>query len=76
MNEHTLGEDFAVLMDMALIHISAETKQMLQKEFGHIRVIMIPPHTTSFSKPCDVGLMRPNKSTIRRTACENYARAI
>ena len=46
VNEHTLGEDFAVLMDMALIHISAETKQMLQKEFGHIRVIMIPPHTT------------------------------
>ena len=76
VNEHTPGQDFALLMDMALIHISAETKQMLQEEFGHIRVIMIPPHTTSFLQPCDVGLMRPFKSTIRRTACENYARAI
>ena len=46
------------------------------REFGHIRVIMIPPHTTSFLQPCDVGLMRPFKSTIRRTACDNYARAI
>ena len=63
-------------MDMAPIHISAETKKMLQEEFGHIRVIMIPPHTTCFSQPCDVGLMRPFKSTIRRTACENFARAI
>ena len=34
---------------------------MLQEEFGHIRVIMIPPHTTSFLQPCDVGLMRPFK---------------
>ena len=76
MNEHTPGQDFAVLMDMAPIHVSAETKQMLQEEFAHIRVIMIPPHTTSFLQPCDVGLMRPFKSTIRRTACENYARAI
>ena len=76
VNEHTPGQDFAVLMDVAPIHISAETKQMLQEEFGHIRVIMIPPHTTSFLQPCDVGLMRPFKSTIRRTACENYARAI
>ena len=47
-----------------------------QEEFGHIRVIMIPPHTKSFLQPCDVGLMRPFKSTIRRTACENYARTI
>ena len=76
VNEHTLGQDFAVLMDVAPIHISAETKQMLQEEFGHIRVIKIPPHTTGFLQPCDVGLMRPSKSTIRRTACENYARAI
>ena len=76
VNEHTPGQDFAVLMDMAPIHISAETKQMLQEEFGHICVIMIPPHTTSFLQPCDVGLMRPFKSKIRRTACENYARAI
>ena len=44
VNEHTPGQDFAVLMDMAPIHISAETKQMLQEEFGHIRVIMIPQH--------------------------------
>ena len=65
-----------MLMDMAPVHISAETKQMLQEEFGHIRVIMIPPHTTSFLQPCDVVLMRPFKSTIRRTACENFARAI
>ena len=28
---HTLGQDFAVFMDMAPIHISAETKQMLQE---------------------------------------------
>ena len=76
VNEHTPGQDFAVLMDMAPIHVSAETKQMLQEEFAHIRVIMIPPHTTSFLQPCDVGLMRPFKSTIRRTACKNYARAI
>ena len=76
VDEHTPGQDFAVIMDMAPIHISAETKQMLQEEFGHIRVIMIPPHTTSFLQPCDVGLMRPFKSTIRRTACENYAKAI
>ena len=76
VNEHTPGQDFAVLMDMALIHISAETKQMLQEEFGHIRVIMIPPHTTSFLQLCDVGLVRPFKSTTRRTACETYARAI
>ena len=48
-----------------------KAEQMLQEEFGHIRVIMIPPHTTSFLQPCDVGLMRPFKSTIRRTACEN-----
>ena len=75
VNEHTPGQDFAVLMDMAPRHISAETKQMLQEEFGHIRVIMIPPHTTSFLQPCDVELMRPNKRTIRRTACEIYARA-
>ena len=76
VNKHTPEQDFAVLMDMAPIHISAETKQMLQEEFGHIRVIIIPPHTTSFLQPCDVGLMRPFKSTIRRTACENCARAI
>ena len=76
MNEHTPGQDVAVLVDMAPIHISAETKQMLQEEFGHIRVIMIPPHTTNFLQPCDVGMMRPLKSTMRRTACENYARAI
>ena len=37
---------------------------------------MIPPHTTSFLQHCDVGLMRPFKSTIQRTVCENYARAI
>ena len=76
VNEHTLGQDFAVFMDMAPIHISAETKQMLQEEFGHIRVTMIFPHTTSFSQPCDVGLMRPFKSTIRRTARKNCTRAI
>ena len=28
VNEHTPGQDFAVLMDMAPIHISAATKQM------------------------------------------------
>ena len=70
------GKIFAVLMDMAPVHVSAETKQMLHEEFGHIRIIMIPPHTTSFLQPCDVGLMRPFKSTIRRAACENYAKAI
>ena len=75
-NEHTLGQDFAVLMDMAPVHISVETKQMLQEEFGHTRVIMIPPDAKSFLQPCGVGLMRPLKSTIRWTACENYARAI
>ena len=53
VNEHTPGQDFAVLMDMAPIHISAETKQVLQEEFGHIRVIMNPTHTTSFLQLCD-----------------------
>ena len=53
LNAHTPGQNFAVLMDMALVHISADTKQMLQEEFGHIRVIMIRPHTTSFLEPCD-----------------------
>ena len=51
MNEHTRGQDFAVLMDAASVHISAENKQMLQEEFGHIRIIMILPHTTSFFAP-------------------------
>ena len=46
VNGHTPGQDFAV-------HISAETKQMLQEEFGHIRAIMILPHTTRFLQPCD-----------------------
>ena len=76
VNEHTPGQDFAVLMEMASIHISAETKKMLQEEFGHIRVIMIPSYTTSFLQLYDVVLMSPFKSTIRRMACENYARAI
>ena len=58
------------------VHISAETKQMLQEEFGHIRIIMIPPQTTSFLQPCDVVFMRSFKSTIRRTACEKCAKAI
>ena len=77
VNAHTPGQDFAVLMDVALVHISAETKHMLQGEFGHIRIIMIPPQTTGFLQPCDVGFMRPLKSTIlRRTACEKCAKAI
>ena len=66
VNEHTLGQDFTVLMDKAPIHVSADT----------IRIIMIPPQTRSFLQPCDVGLMRPFNSTIRRTACENCAKAI
>ena len=57
-----------MLMDMASIHISVETKQMLQEEFGHIRVIMIPPHTTSFLLPCDVGLMRHPSTTTPMTS--------
>ena len=69
VNEHTPGQDFAVLVDMAPIHVSAETKQMLQEEFGHIRVIMIPPHITSFLQPCDVGLMRPFQEHDSK-ACE------
>ena len=68
VNAHTLGQDFAVLMDMAPVHISAEIKQMLQEELGHIRIIMIPPQTTNFLQPCDVVFMRPFQSTHRRTA--------
>ena len=65
-----------MLMDMAPVCISAETKQMLHEEFGHIRIIMIPPQTTSFLQPCDVGVMLPFKSTLRKTACDKYAKAI
>ena len=35
VNEHTFGRDFAVLMDMAPIHISAETKQMFPPHSRH-----------------------------------------
>ena len=69
MNELSPGQDFAVLLDMALIHISAETQQMLQEEFGHIRVIMIPSTYNELPAALRCG-------TIRRTACENYARSI
>eukprot|EP00971_Amphidinium_carterae_P178701 3544845-Amphidinium_carterae.2 len=42
----------------------------------HLPCIMIPLHCTSFLPPCAVGLMRPFKSAVRRTACEHYAKAI
>eukprot|EP00971_Amphidinium_carterae_P179696 3563882-Amphidinium_carterae.1 len=49
---------------------------MLKEVFPWIGIIMIPPHCTSFLQPCDVGLMRPFKSAVRRTACARYAKAI
>ena len=73
-NERTPVQDFSVLMDMALVHISAETKQMLQQECRPY-TIMIHPQTTSFLQPCDVGLVRPFKSTLRRTGCDQCAKA-
>ena len=41
VNEHTPGQDFAVLMDIAPVDISAETEQVLREEFVHIRIIMM-----------------------------------
>ena len=68
---------FAVMMDMASVHTSAETMEMLKTEFDWVKPIFVPPpHTTSFLQPCDVGLMRPFKKKVRETACTNYALAL
>eukprot|EP00971_Amphidinium_carterae_P112586 2229707-Amphidinium_carterae.1 len=66
---------FAVLMDMAPVHTSAETMNMLEEDFPWIGIIMIHPHCTSFLRPCDVGLMTPFKRAVRRTARERCAKA-
>ena len=41
VNEHTPGQDFAVLMDIAPVNISVETELVLREEFVHIRIIMM-----------------------------------
>ena len=71
VNKHTPEQDFASAHGHgAYPHQCRDQTDACKRSFGHIRVIIIPPHTTSFLQPCDVGLMRPFKSTIRRTACE------
>ena len=60
-------------MDMAPIQIRAKTKQM---EFRPHWRHHDPSTFNELLTALRCGLMRPFKSTIRRTACENYARAI
>eukprot|EP00971_Amphidinium_carterae_P230129 4567317-Amphidinium_carterae.1 len=76
VNAETPQKPFVVLMVMAPVHTSSETMSMLKENFPWIGIIMIPPHCTSFLQPCDVGLMRPFKSVVRRTSCERYAKTI
>eukprot|EP00971_Amphidinium_carterae_P177362 3517599-Amphidinium_carterae.1 len=65
VNAETPQEPFAVLMDMAPVHTSAETMTMLKEDIPWIGIIRIPPHCTNFLQPCNVGLTRPFKSAAK-----------
>ena len=61
---------------MASIHASEATLAAMKAAFPHIVLCFIPPHSTSYSQPCDVAVFRSFKSCIQAQASATLARSV
>ncbi|KAF7796672.1 hypothetical protein EIP86_007855 [Pleurotus ostreatoroseus] len=55
-------------IDVWSVHRSEEFRTWLRKTYPWIRLIFVPAGCTALGQPCDVGIQRPLKHTMRRTA--------